>query len=369
MSSNWQMEPSNVSILVIDDEAPNLKLLFKMLTSMGYEDITLVQDSRKVIDQYQAKKPDLILLDLNMPHIDGFGILAQLRALEDPLPPPVIVLTAQTGRDFKLRSLNDGARDFLSKPFDRAELQARVRNLLDAHMAHCLLHDQKNVLDELVDQRTAELRHTRLQVIERLGRAAEYRDNETGLHISRMSHYSRVIAEHLGCGRVDCDTILHASPMHDIGKIGIPDNILLKPGKLTQEEFEVIKRHPEIGAQLLEGDDSTLMTMAREIALTHHEKWDGSGYPQGLSGEKIPLVGRIVAVADVFDAVTSERPYKKAWSVEDAVNLIKQGSGSHFDPEVVNSFNSTLSEILTFKEKYRDADSEVAPSQGSHRES
>lgn len=368
MINDWQMEPAEVSILVIDDEAPNLKLLFKMLTSMGYEDITLVQDSRTVIEQYQAKKPDLILLDLNMPHVDGFGVLAKLKALNDPLLPPVIVLTAQTGRDFKLRSLNDGARDFLSKPFDRAELQARVRNLLDAHLAHCLLHNQKNVLDELVHQRTAELRHTRLQVIERLGRAAEYRDNETGLHISRMSHYSRVIAKHLGYSKVECDTILHASPMHDIGKIGIPDSILLKPARLTSEEFEVIKRHPEIGARLLDGDDSSLMAMAREIALTHHEKWDGSGYPQGLRGEEIPLVGRIVAVADVFDAVTSERPYKKAWSVEDAINLIKQGSGSHFDPEVVNAFIATLTEILTFKEKYRDVNSEAPLSPNVHRE-
>ncbi|WP_020681242.1 HD domain-containing phosphohydrolase [Marinobacterium rhizophilum] len=369
MNGNWQVDPAEVSILVIDDEAPNLKLLQKMLASMGYKDVTLVQDPRMVIDHYRSKKPDLILLDLNMPHIDGFGILAQLQELDDPTLPPIIVLTAQTGRDFKLRSLNEGARDFLSKPFDRAELQARVRNLLDAHMAHRMVYDQKSVLDDLVRQRTAELRHTRLQVIERLGRAAEYRDNETGLHISRMSHYSRLIALRLGLSKTECDTILHASPMHDIGKIGIPDIVLLKPGKLTAEEFEVIKRHPEIGARLLDGDDSTLMVTARKIALTHHEKWDGTGYPQGLKGEEIPLAGRIVAVADVFDALTSVRPYKRAWSVEDAAALIRKDAGSHFDPQVVDAFMEALTEILSIKEQYRDADPELTPTHLAQTES
>ncbi|MBR9868099.1 MAG: response regulator [Oceanospirillales bacterium] len=354
MNTNWQMDPAEMSILIIDDEAPNLKLLQKMLSSIGYHKLTLVQDPRQVMHEYQVNKPDLILLDLNMPHIDGFGILALLKELNDPLPPPVIILTAQTGRDYKLRSLNEGARDFLSKPFDRAELQARVKNLLDAHMAQRMIADQNSVLEELVHKRTAELRHTRQQVIDRLGRAAEFRDNETGMHISRMSHYSYLIAKQLGIDEEECDTILLASPMHDIGKIGIPDMILLKPGKLAHEEFEVIKRHPEIGAKLLDGDDSTLLTVARTIALTHHEKWDGSGYPQGLQGEDIPLTGRIVAVADVFDALTSERPYKKAWPIEKAVSTIRQNAGTHFDPEVVNAFLNTLPEVLAIKEKYSD---------------
>ena len=340
--------------MIVDDEPVNLKLLDKMLSEQGYSNLVLVQDPRKALDAYRQQRADLILLDINMPYLDGFGLLEQFKALNDPLLPPVVILTAQHRQDFLLRALNAGARDFITKPFDRNELLARVRNMLDAQLAHRLLHDQKDVLDEMVHIRTDELRNTRLQVVQRLGRAAEYRDNETGNHIMRMSHISALLAKSIGMNKADCELMLHASPMHDIGKIGIPDHILLKPGKLESEEWEIMKTHAAIGANILDGDNSDLMQWAREIALTHHEKWDGSGYPQGLSGEAIPLNGRIAALADVFDALTSERPYKKAWTIDASVGLIKKNSGTHFDPRLVPVFLQQLSKILEIREQFSE---------------
>jgi putative two-component system response regulator len=341
-------------ILIVDDEPVNLKLLNKMLSVQGYSNLVLVQDSRQVLEAYRQQRTDLILLDINMPHLDGFGVLEQLKALDDPLLPPVVILTAQHSQDFLLRALNAGARDSITKPFDRNELLARVRNMLDAHTAYRLVYDQKDVLDEMVQARTEELRRTRLQVVQRLGRAAEYRDNETGNHILRMSHISALLAKAIGWNKVDCELMLHASPMHDIGKIGIPDHILLKPGKFEPEEWDIMKTHAIIGANILEGDDSDLMRCAGEIALTHHEKWDGSGYPYGLFGEAIPLTGRIAALADVFDALTSTRPYKKAWTIEAAVELIEENSGSHFDPELVTVFLQQLPEILLIRDQFSE---------------
>jgi len=265
-----------------------------------------------------------------------------------------VILTAQHGQDFLLRALNSGARDFITKPFYCNELLARVRNMLDAQLMHRMLYDQKAVLNEMVQTRTDELRRTRLQVVQQLGRAAEYRDNETGNHILRMSHISALLAKSIGWNEADCELMLHASPMHDIGKIGIPDHILLKPGKFEPEEWEIMKTHAVIGANILEGDDSELMKCAGEIALTHHEKWDGSGYPYGLSGEAIPLVGRIAALADVFDALTSVRPYKEAWTVEAAVDLIKENRGTHFDPDLVTVFLEQLPGILKIRDQFSE---------------
>ncbi len=341
-------------ILIIDDEPANLKLLDKMLSGQGYTDLDLVQDSRVVLDRYRAVRPDLILLDLNMPHLDGFAVMAQLAALADPLLPPIIVLTAQQGRDYLLRALNGGARDFVTKPFDRIELLARVRNLFEVHLAHRLLYDQKAVLEEMVRERTQQLRDTRLQIVQRLGRAAEYRDNETGLHVIRMSKVSALLARSMGWSVDNCELMLHASPMHDIGKIGIPDGILLKPGKLEPHEWEIMKNHANMGAELMDGDSSELLQLAYVIALTHHEKWDGSGYPHGLAGTAIPQAGRIVAVADVFDALTSVRPYKEAWLVDKAVAYMQANVGKHFDPEVVVHFQQNLTEITAICEQYAE---------------
>jgi putative two-component system response regulator len=253
-----------------------------------------------------------------------------------------------------MRGLAEGARDFITKPFDRNEMLMRVHNQLEVHRAHCLLHDQKDVLDKLVRQRTEELRKTQLQVVQRLGMAAEYRDEETGSHIMRMSHISALLAKALGWSEEQCELMLHASPMHDIGKIGIPDAILLKPGKLNPDEWEVMKTHATIGGRLLEGDDTDVMRMAKEIALSHHEKWDGSGYPQGLTAEAIPLVGRIAALADVFDALTSTRPYKKAWTIEAALELIEHDSGRHFDPELVPLLIENLPAVLEIRDRFQE---------------
>ncbi len=341
-------------ILIVDDEPTNLKLLDRMLRGQGYTDLVLVQDPREVLAQYRARGPDLILLDINMPHLDGYQVIEQLKALEDPLLPPIVVLTAQHSRECLLRALACGARDFVGKPFDRNELLMRVRNLLDVHLAHRLLHGQRAALEQMVHARTAELHCTRLQVVQRLGRAAEYRDEETGNHILRMSHTCTLLARQIGWNDAQCDLILNASPMHDIGKIGIPDAILLKPGKFEPHEWEVMRTHAAIGAELLDGDTSDLMHMARDIALTHHEKWDGSGYPQGLTGEAIPMAGRIAALADVFDALTSARPYKNAWSVDAAVELITKNSGKHFDPALVGAFLGVLPKVEEIRGRYRE---------------
>lgn len=215
-----------------------------------------------------------------------------------------------------------------------------------------MLHDQKALLEEMVSERTEALNESRLQVVRKLGRAAEYRDNETGLHIIRMSHFSEVLAKGLGWSAINSELMLHASPMHDIGKIGIPDSILLKPGKFEHDEWEIMKTHASIGYDILNDGNSDLLRLASEIALSHHEKWDGTGYPNGLSGNEIPQSGRIVAVADVFDALTSPRPYKKAWSIEDAVTYICENAGLHFDPEVVEQFKKSLPELLIIRDQY-----------------
>lgn len=341
-------------IFLVDDEPSNLKLLERTLRRNGYQGLVALQDPREVVPLYKEARPDLILLDLNMPHMDGYQVLNALVELKDPLLPPVVVITAQDGKQDLLRALSAGARDYLTKPFDRNELLMRVRNLLDAQLAHKFMADQKQVLEDMVRERTRELRQTQLQVVQRLGMAAEYRDEETGNHILRMSHVCAVLARTLGWDEAQCELILHASPMHDVGKIGIPDSILLKPGPLDAHERDIIQRHTLIGGHLLAGNDSELMEMAREIALTHHEKWDGTGYPHGLRDQEIPLCGRIAALADVFDALLSERPYKAAWPLERALELIRSQSGAHFDPSVVAAFEAELPAILEIRERFAD---------------
>jgi putative two-component system response regulator len=354
MSAFSEINLHQQSIFVVDDEPANLKLLNKILTFAGYTNLTLISDPRQVIPAYHEHRPSLILLDLNMPGVDGYQVMKQLGDLGDPIVPPIIILTAQNQQDYLLRALEAGARDFVSKPFDRRELLMRVHNSLDAHTAHRLVHNQKAHLEILVEKRTQELRESRLEIIRRLGHAAEYRDEETGNHIIRMSQMCAILACKAGWTEEQCDLILQASPMHDIGKIGIPDAILLKPGKLDPQEWQTMKTHAEIGGRLLEGNNSELLVMAREIALNHHEKWDGSGYPHGLRGKDIPLSGRIAALADVFDALTSARPYKKAWLVEDAVELIRENRGTHFDPELVDLFLADVASFTKIKNTYQD---------------
>lgn len=348
-------------ILIIDDEASNIKLLEKILHVSGYNHTLSVQDPRQAIAAHQKHQSDLILLDINMPYIDGYGVMKQLQALEEKNPAPILILTAQHTQDFQLRALDSGARDYITKPFNVHELLSRVRNLLQAHYAQKFVDAQNEILDQKVKERTAELElahqeinSSRLQIIHRLGRAAEYRDNETGLHIIRMSKIAALIYQAIGKEAAACELLLNAAPMHDIGKIGIPDHILLKKGSFTPPEWEIMKGHVQIGADILSGDDSDLLQMAHEIALSHHEKWDGSGYPKALQGKDIPLVGRVTALADVFDALTSARPYKKAWSVEEAVDYINEQNGTHFDPALVDVFMNLLPEIIAIREQHAE---------------
>ena len=341
-------------IMVVDDERANLKLLSLMLRTEGYAQVELVQDPREVLASYQAARPDLILLDINMPHLDGYAVMDQLRALSDPLAPPIVVLTAQSGEEFLLRALKGGACDFLSKPFNRRELLARVNNTLMAHLAHRLIHDQNHVLEQMVQQRTQELRQSRLDIVRRLGRASEFRDNETGQHILRMSHASALLARRIGWDAQACELMLNASPMHDVGKIGIPDGILLKAGPLTPDEREIMQRHTTIGAEILSGSGDELLDMARDIALSHHEKWDGTGYPRRLANTAIPEAARIVAITDVFDALTSERPYKKPWSVPEALHFMNEHAGRQFDPHLLRQFVTIVPEVQQIRERFAE---------------
>lgn len=341
-------------ILVIDDERTSLILMDRLLRASGYCNVVLIQDPREVISVYREAPVDLLLLDIQMPGLTGFDIIELIAALKDPLVPPILVLSAQAGRDEMLRALESGASDFVRKPFDQAEVAARVRNALDVQLAHRMIFDQKDALERIVRERTRKIRDTQLQIVQRLSRAAEYRDNETGGHILRMSHISALIARHSGWSEQQCEIMLHASPMHDVGKIGIADGILLKPGSLTPDEWRTMQTHSVIGHDILSGDDSELLRMAREIALSHHEKWDGSGYPQGLAEEAIPASGRIVALADVFDALTSERPYKKPWEVDAALQWMREQVGTHFDPRIAASFFQLIPEILAIRKRFSD---------------
>ncbi len=354
INNEMNSDPKKASILIVDDEPSNVRLLEKILATAGYHNVVGTQDPIQSLTLYQEHNSDLILLDIDMPKLDGYGVMEKLNTLTNKHLPPILVLTAQHMQSYRQRALDNGARDYVTKPFDANELLSRVRNLLEVQMAQKFMHHQNKILEQKVLERTQLIQQTRLHVVRCLGRAAEYRDNETGLHIIRMSKMAVMIAQAAGMDDEQCDLLLNAAPMHDIGKIGIPDYILLKPGKLTSEEWTKMQTHAQIGADILSGDESDLMSMAQNIALTHHEKWNGKGYPGGLEGEEIPLSSRVTALADVFDALTSERPYKKAWPLEQAVDLIKEESGQHFDPDLVRIFLDLLPELVVIKEKYAE---------------
>ena len=338
-------------ILVVDDAPDNIELLRGVLPT-DYKVMAATNGVRALKIAQGNPKPDLILLDIMMPGIDGYEVCSRLKSDPRTSKIPVMFLTTKGETENEKRGLNMGAVDYISKPIKPSIVKARVRT-------HLELYDQNRQLERKVQERTAELHETRLEITQRLGRAAEYKDNETGLHVIRMGHYVRLIAEALDVGEEWADLIFNAAPMHDVGKIGIPDKILLKPGKLDPDEWVVMKSHAPMGAEILSGGKSGLMKMSESIAMTHHEKWDGSGYPEGLKEENIPLEGRIVAVADVFDALTSERPYKKAWSVEKSVVLIEEESGKHFDPQVALAFITILPDILAIKERFADRPEEI----------
>jgi cyclic di-GMP phosphodiesterase len=352
-------------VLVVDDQPPNTLLLRKLLEAEGYRQVFTVNDPTEVLALQRQSPFDVILLDIRMPKLDGFGVMRLLQedAGEDYVP--IIVLTAQTDEETRLRALAEGAKDFVTKPFNRAEVLNRIRNMLEVRLLHRRVREQNELLEQRVQARTLELQETRLEIVRRLGKAAEFRDNETGYHIIRMSKFSELIAQAMGMNDAIAELILHASPMHDIGKLGIPDGILLKPGRLDPQEWAVMKTHSDIGGEILDGHHSKLLQMAARIARAHHERWDGSGYPRGLREKEIPLEARIVAVADVFDALTSQRPYKKAWTVEASIEEIRSLAAKHFDPAVVKAFFGALPRILDVKARYaepeRDPDAEPDP--------
>ena len=320
-------------LLLVDDEPTNLQVLRHLLQT-DYR-LLFATDGTRALEIARQQRPDLILLDVMMPQLDGHGVCRALK--QDPCTAtiPIIFITALTDHDDEARGLEMGAVDYITKPISGPVVRARVRTHLS------LVH-----MDEL--------RETRLQIVQRLGRAAEYKDNETGMHVIRMSHFAQQLALAAGYSPAWAEDLLNAAPMHDVGKIGIPDAILRKPGKFDAQEWEVMRRHPDIGAEIIGEHPGGLLQLAHSIALNHHEKWDGSGYPRGLAGEAIPIEARIVALADVFDALTARRPYKEPWSLEDTLAHIQAQAGQHFDPALVPLFVALVPQLLEIQQRWAD---------------
>jgi putative two-component system response regulator len=326
---------ADARILVVDDEESNVRSLTRILRAAGYGNVLSTTDSRTVAALYQKQDPDVILLDLHMPNLDGLGVLQQLRAIAGPQAyVPVLVLTGDYSPEARRRALSEGAKDFLTKPFEVGEVLLRIRNLLETRYLHREITTQNQLLEQRVQERTVELEGAYLDTLERLASAAEFRDDETGRHTERVGEVAALLAGALDLPEEDLFLIRRAAPLHDVGKIGIPDAILRKPGPLTSEEWEVMKTHASIGARILAGGRSRVVQLAEEIALYHHEQWDGGGYPQGVAGEAIPLPGRLVMVADVYDALTSDRVYRDAWPVEMVLAYIREYAGRRFDPRI-----------------------------------
>lgn len=340
-------------ILLVDDTETNIDVLLDILSD--FYEVSVALDGESALEIALEDQPDIILLDVMMPGMDGYEVCRRLKRQKETAEIPIVFVTARNEVADEAKGFDLGAVDYITKPVSPAIVKARVKTHVQLKMAQKAIQNQNHVLEERVQQRTVELRETQLDIIRKLCRAAEFRDNETGLHVIRMSHYSRIIGVAHGMKDADATLLLNASPMHDVGKIGIPDHVLLKPGKLTKEEFDVIKTHPEIGTQIIGDDPSPLLQMAYQIAYTHHEKWNGRGYPQGLKGADIPLVGRISAIADVFDALTTKRPYKEAWPTEKAIDLIQKERGEHFDPDLVQAFMKSTDAILDVKERFGEA--------------
>ncbi len=326
-------EETRPNLLIVDDEPVNLQILRSILQH-DY-DLSFALDGNKALELAQSEQPKLVLLDVMMPGKSGLQTCLELKSNPATSDIPVIFVTALSDPDDEARGFELGAVDYITKPISPAIVKARVKNHLN-----------------LV--RVGELERTRLQIILKLGKAAEYKDNETGMHVIRMSHFARILALAAGCSPNYSKDLLNAAPMHDIGKIGIPDAILCKPGPLNPDEWQIMQKHAEIGAHIIGEEESQLLKLAASIALNHHEKWDGSGYPRRLKGSEIPLEARIVAIADVFDALTSVRPYKPAWSVDDAMTYIQNNAGKHFDPTLANLFITLKNELLKIRDKWAD---------------
>lgn len=352
------------TLLVVDDTPENIDVLRGILGA-DYT-VKIATSGQLALKIVAAQPPDLILLDIMMPGMDGYEVCRQIKGNEATRHIPVIFVTALGEIKDEALGFELGAADYIVKPVSPPIVRARVQ-------AHLDLADQRRYLQHLVAERTGELERsnrqleqTHLVMLQQLGRAADYRDNETGKHVARVGNFSKLLGLASGFLESQAELLMYASMMHDTGKIGVPDHILLKPGKLTVEEFEVIKKHPEIGAEIIGDHDAEVLKMAKQVALTHHEKWNGQGYPHGLGGTDIPIVGRIVAIADVFDALTSVRPYKTAWPVEKALELIEKEAGQHFDPELVRLFLGMETEVRRIAIEYSDAADASQENNGAH---
>lgn len=335
------------TILVVDDTIENLDVLTGLL-KQNYQ-VKAAKSGAIAIKLAQiVPQPDLILLDIMMPDLDGYQVCEILKSQPNTSHIPIIFVTARISPEDEVKGLELGAVDYITKPITPAITLQRVET-------HLALHDLQRSLYFKVKEQTTEINNSKIEMVKRLGRAAEYKDNETGMHVLRMSYYCRLLALAIGMTMEDADTLREAATMHDIGKIGIHDAVLLKPGKLDPDEWAIMQKHVEIGVDILgTNHDSKLLEMASAVAQHHHEKWNGKGYPQGLKEEQIPLVARIAAIADVFDALTSSRPYKRAWKIEQAVALLEEEKGQHFDPQIVDLFIKHLAEVLDIKSKFKD---------------
>lgn len=338
LGGTWLDGLSRSRILAVDDSKANLLVLEAILEDIGYTEVVTVTDPLRALPVCEAYDPDLLLLDLHMPGMSGLDVIAAVRERRSEIYLPILMLTADISSEAKVRALSTGANDFLTKPFDRTEVELRIRNLLQIRHLHMTLQNQNAILEQKVAKRTEQLNAAKIELLERLAKAAEFRDDVTGRHTQRVGRSCALIASALSMPPEQVEFIRRAAPLHDVGKIGIPDAILLKTGPLTTGERELMKRHTSIGARLLSDSNSEILQLAEEIAATHHERWDGTGYGGQLAGEDIPICGRILAVADVFDALTHERPYKGAWSSDQAVEEIHAQRGRQFDPRVVDAF-------------------------------
>ena len=351
-----------MKVVIVDDTHINLVLMSRLMEKL--EDVTTVafQSAREALAWCRANPYDLLVLDYMMPDLNGLDFIAQL-GVDAPQRPPVLMVTASHDVALRHRALENGANDYLIKPIDKIEFLARIRNMLALRRATVALENRASWLASEVSKATAELLAREQETILLLCRASEYRDPETGAHIQRMAHYSRIIADELGMSEEDQQYLLNAAPMHDIGKVGTPDTILLKPGRLNAQEMVIMRQHALIGHDILKNSKTKMLQLAAEIAYSHHERFDGTGYPNGLQGEEIPLAGRIVAVADVFDALTSVRPYKQAWTLDAARDFLVENSGTHFDPACVQAMLRRWPAVLAIRDELSEHDVEPAPDQ------
>lgn len=334
-------------ILIVDDEPPNVEVLRRLLERSGFTRVQTTTDPREAVKLYVEFRPDLILLDLHMPHLDGLAVMDELNRIAEATYLPILILTGDVSPEARRDCLSRGAKDFVHKPFSSDEVLLRIGTLLETRFLYLQIQSQNQMLEAKVRERTRELEGAQFEIIERLAKAAEFRDDSTGQHTERVGQMSALMARQIGLPDSQVYLIRRAAPLHDVGKLGVPDTILLKPGKLTDAEFSIVKTHTAIGARILSGSRFPILRMAEEIAFSHHERWDGTGYA-GISGDSIPLPGRIVAVADVFDALTHHRPYKVAWPFDEALAEIERQRGRQFDPALVDAFLRIIEQPESF---------------------